>query len=152
MSGYNDGTVKPGEAITRAEFAKLIVRANDWTLVIPAKPSFKDVNMGFWAYAYVETAKARGVITGYPDGTFRPEAPVRRAEVASMLVRTEGYQINIIGGKIFLDVPPEHWAFQSIMTARNVALIEGYPGNVFKPENRTSRAEAAKLIFNTLPQ
>ncbi|HPP44090.1 MAG TPA: S-layer homology domain-containing protein, partial [Caldisericia bacterium] len=72
LKGYPDGTFKPGNNVTRAEFATMVVLAKKLTLISPATPTFKDVPTNHWAYKQVETAAKAGYLKGYPDGTFGP--------------------------------------------------------------------------------
>ncbi|HEY3373696.1 MAG TPA: S-layer homology domain-containing protein [Candidatus Aquicultor sp.] len=84
ISGYNDGTFKPDEDITRAEFAKMICLATGWDAKA-TRMSFRDVTQGHRACTYIESAKAHGVITGYPDRTFKPNNSATRAEVSKII-------------------------------------------------------------------
>ncbi|HQO99709.1 MAG TPA: S-layer homology domain-containing protein, partial [Caldisericia bacterium] len=90
LKGYPDGTFKPGNNVTRAEFATMVVLAKKLTLVSPARPSFKDVPTNHWAYKQVETAAKAGYLKGYPDGTFGPSRNITRQEIAAVLVNVLG--------------------------------------------------------------
>lgn len=76
IGGYTDGTFRPNNNISRAEVAKMVCIAIGWELKAPATPSFSDVAKDNWAYMYVETAKAHGVLNGYKDGSFGPNKRV----------------------------------------------------------------------------
>ena len=80
LNGYLDGTFKPENNITRAEFAKIIVSATD-TYDFTATSSFTDVSQDEWYYSYVSTAYKLGYITGYPDGSFHPDDNISRADI-----------------------------------------------------------------------
>lgn len=101
MTGYPDGTFKPGNQITRAEFATLVVRAlglESAAKLTTAKPAFSDVNADYqWAWGYITVATENGIIKGYPDGTFGPAKPVTYAEAVAMLVRALGYEPAVTG-------------------------------------------------------
>jgi hypothetical protein len=84
IDGYPDGTFRPGNDVSRAQAAKILVLGKAWPLVSPPIPSFTDVPPGDWAYSYVETAVQHTIVTGYPDGTFRPAEPVSRAQLSKM--------------------------------------------------------------------
>jgi len=148
IGGYSDGTFRPSLNVTRAEFAKMICLASDWDLVEPSNPSFGDVPAGNWAYKYIETAKAHGVINGYPGGVFKPNDKITRAEICKMLVAAGSIELDTTGVS-FGDVPSDHWARQYIMTARNYEFVSGYAGNIFKPSALATRAEAARMIGNS---
>ncbi|MDP2210914.1 MAG: S-layer homology domain-containing protein [Candidatus Aquicultor sp.] len=147
LGGYSDGTFKPKNNVTRAEFAKMVCQASEWSLTRPATGSFTDVDSGHWAYDYIETAKAHGVIGGYPGGIFKPGANITRAEICKMLVAAGGISLDSSGTN-FGDVETSHWARAYIMTARNYDFVRGYPGNLFMPDSFATRAEAAKMIYN----
>ncbi|MBS3908031.1 MAG: S-layer homology domain-containing protein [Actinobacteria bacterium] len=149
VGGYSDGTFRPGNSVTRAEFAKMIVVASGWTPATPASPSFKDVPASHWAYSYIETAKARGVIGGYPGGVFKPGNNIKRAEICAMVVRSQTYPVDK-SGTGFTDIDASHWAYEMVMTAKNKGIVGGYPGGVFKPDGLASRAEASKMIYSVI--
>lgn len=149
IGGYADGTFRPNGTITRDGFAKMIVLASGWDLIVPSEPSFSDVPASYWAFPYIETAKARGVISGYPDGSFKPASSIKRAEIATMVVKSQGYAVDA-SGTGFPDVPQSHWAYDMVMTAKNKKIIGGYPGGLFKPQGLATRAESSKLIFSII--
>ncbi|WP_018086315.1 S-layer homology domain-containing protein [Desulfurispora thermophila] len=91
-SGYPDGTIKPDNSITRAEFAKIVVTEMKMADgVVKGNTKFKDVDASHWASGYINVAVGQGILKGYPDGTFRPDANVTNAEAVTMLVRMLGY-------------------------------------------------------------
>jgi hypothetical protein len=149
VSGYPDGSYQPNNPVSRAEFAKMAVEAAGLTLIDPATPSFNDVPKSHWAYKYIETAKANGIIEGYPDGSFRPNNNITRAEIAAVIVRAAGLSIDT-SGTAFTDVPDTHWAYDEIMTAKNNGIVSGYPDGTFRPDNSATRAEAAQMVYNWL--
>jgi hypothetical protein len=85
LSGYSDGTFRPGNNVTRAQLAKMTVLADGLPLVNPATPTFGDVPPGSTFYSYVETAAAHGIVGGYSDGTFRPTRSATRAQFTKIL-------------------------------------------------------------------
>ncbi|HZL83645.1 MAG TPA: S-layer homology domain-containing protein, partial [Candidatus Deferrimicrobium sp.] len=90
VAGYADGTFKPEGKVTREEFAKMIVVAKGLALVKPAKASFTDVAASRWSYGYVEAAAKAGYIKGIGGGKFAPAAPIKRQDMAILLVRAVG--------------------------------------------------------------
>jgi hypothetical protein len=163
ISGYGDGTFHPDANITRAQITKLIVLASGWTLLNPPAAHFTDVNPGYWAYSYIETAYAHNAISGYEDGTFRPGLYVTRAQIAKIVVIARGYAITIPTTPNFNDVPPSYWAFNYIETAFANNVIGGYdclrltptpspqPGQCreFRPANLATRAQFSKMLFQS---
>ena len=120
INGYNDGTFRPNNAITRAEFAAIATRfakANN-----SGSLSFSDVSASAWYYKSVLTAVNYGWINGYSDGTFRPDQPILRAEAAKivnyMLGRiADRSAVDSGAGRNFPDVTKSHWAFYEIAEA-----------------------------------
>lgn len=114
-----------------------------------AKPSFKDVDKNFWAKPYIEALAEEKIITGFPDGTFRPNAPVTRAQFASILSKaftispTRRYQP-------FQDVGFDHWAEPAIRFAFTTEFISGSSSGRFEPEKAIDRGQALVSLANGL--
>ncbi len=119
MNGYPDGTFKPGQAITRAEFVTMAVACDT---IEPGEISFSDVPATSWAAPYVATASAKNWISGFKDGTFHPNDKITRAEAVTILNRMLGRVPDAeitkkTDAKNFYDVFTDHWAYGSIMEA-----------------------------------
>jgi hypothetical protein len=150
VSGYSDGTFRPGSNTTRAQFAKMLVLGMGWTVTAPARPSFSDVPATLWSYAYVETARAHGAISGYSDGTFRPNSDITRAQLAKMIVTATGWSLLTPARPSFGDVPATHWAYSFVETAKAHAVIGGYSDGTFRPNNAATRAQLSKMLDTAL--
>ena len=146
IGGYSDNTFRPNNNISRAEFAKMICAAMGWTLLEPASPSFSDASRAHWAYKYIETAKAYGALSGYPDGTFGPTRNITRAEIATIIAKT----LNLASGSSTLNDISSHWAEGYINACVKEGIIGGYSDNAYRPNNTATRAEAAKMVVGTL--
>ncbi|MDQ3927641.1 MAG: S-layer homology domain-containing protein, partial [Chloroflexota bacterium] len=105
ISGYSDNTFRPGNPTTRGQVSKIIVLAKGWSLNNPASASFWDVPRGSTYYTYVETAKARGVINGYSDGSFRLNDNVSRGQLAKIVATAQGWTLLDPATPSFADVP-----------------------------------------------
>lgn len=147
--GYPDGTVRPNGSITRAEAATIFfrlltdaTRSQYWTTT----NAYSDVAAGSWYNNAISTMSSAGIVNGYPDGTFRPDAPITRAEMAKMislfakLDKTEDRFTDIAG----------HWAEAYIKLAAGNGWIEGYPDGSFKPQQSITRAETMTMINRVL--
>lgn len=110
-------------------------------------PSFADVSPDSAAYPYAGFLSAKGIIKGYPDGTFRPYGPITRAEMAAVLARTSGLSGYRPVSPTFKDVNPSYWAYATIEAAARSGLIKGYPDGTFRPQAVVRRAELAALLF-----
>lgn len=97
ITGYSDGTFRPGNNVTRAQFTKIIVIAQEWNLQIPSTPHFTDVSTTHTFYAYVETAYYYGIIAGYSDGTFRPDNNILRGQITKMVYKAVEYIRGFVG-------------------------------------------------------
>jgi len=143
-SGYPDGTFKPNNQITRAEVATFIVRAMGLTYT-GGQTNFTDVPSTHWAYNFVMAAKQAGIIGGYPDGTFKPDNLVTRAEISVMVTRARGWTYSGVGVD-FTDVPQTHWSYPFIMSVKEKKIVGGYPDGTFKPDNKATRAETSVMV------
>lgn len=150
ISGYSDGTFRPNDNVTRAQFAKMLVLAKGWQVQTPASPSFGDVASGYWAYGYIETAVSHGVISGYSDGTFRPGATVTRAQVAKMIVAANGWYFNQGFGSNFTDINQSEWAYSFADTVNAAGVMSGYSDGTFRPYASATRAQIAKILTTSL--
>lgn len=148
--GYPDGTVHPNGQITRAEVATIffrLLRDEVRDGAFTTSNSYSDVAYGKWYNNPISTMSALGIITGYPDGTFKPNKPITRAEFAAIAARFDETQ----SGKsaTFSDVIG-HWAAREIGIAYYNDWIKGYPDGTFKPDQNITRAEAMTLINRVL--
>ena len=147
--GYIDGTIRPGNNISRAEVATIFFRL----LTDEAREqynktttSYSDIKDGAWCCRAVATLTNAGVINGYTDGTFRPNAPITRAELATIIARFAKLDVNT---KTFSDING-HWAQKSIELAAGNNWINGYEDGTFRPNNNITRAETFAMINRVL--
>ena len=149
LSGYANGTFGPDRNMTRAEvttmFARLLTEkmAADQTY----SNTFSDVAKSHWAANNIGYMQQFGIITGYADGSFRPDASVTRAEFAAIASRFEKLTE---GNKSFSDVPSSHWAAKYINFAATRGWVNGYADGTFQPNNSITRAEVAAVTCRLL--
>ena len=104
---------------------------------------------GHWAATFIEALVAKGIISGFPDGSFRPEAPITRAEAATIIAKA--FQLPIIRNvKNFIDVQPGFWAVSAISRAAGMGFISGFPDGTFRPEKNLSKIHAILALINGL--
>lgn len=152
LIGNDDGLIRPEANITRAEVATIFfrlltdeTRESFWS----DTNSYTDVAAGSWYNNAVSTLSAMGVLGGYEDGSFRPNASITRAEFAKIAVsffELEGLDCE----NPFLDVAPGAWYAESVAAAAEIGLIEGYEGGLFRPDAPITRAEACTIVNRTL--
>ncbi|MGB3655554.1 MAG: S-layer homology domain-containing protein [Rivularia sp. (in: cyanobacteria)] len=110
---------------------------------------FNDVSSNYWAATFITQLAQRGVIAGFPDGSFRPDAPVTRSQYAAMVrkafdKRQERQAIN------FVDVSSNYWAYSAIQEAYTTGFLSGYPGGVFRPTQNIPREQVLVSLSNGL--
>lgn len=150
--GYPDGEVKPEGNITRAEVATIFFRLltdetrdEYWSKT----NSYTDVPADSWFNNAISTLSNMGIIDGYADGSFRPDAPITRAEFTKIAVSFFEYA-DYVYENTFTDVRSGSWYTQFIAAAVEIGLIEGYPDGTFRPDNYITRAEACTIVNRTL--
>ncbi|MBR7081656.1 MAG: S-layer homology domain-containing protein, partial [Oscillospiraceae bacterium] len=148
--GYPGGEVKPNVDITRAETATIFFRMltdESRDAVWSTKNSFTDVNEGDWFNNAVSTMENSGIIKGYPDGTFKPNAPITRAEFAAIAAR---FDKNPASGEAAFSDTENHWAADEISKAARNGWVNGYEDGTFRPDKYITRAEAMTLLNRVL--
>jgi hypothetical protein len=110
--------------------------------------TFPDVQ-GHWAQTFIEALAERGVILGFPDGTFRPDDPVTRAQFAAM-IRKAFPRAAKRSGTQFVDVPANYWGLEAIQTAYRTGFLEGYPNSIFLPEQNIPRVQVLVSLVTGL--
>lgn len=114
-----------------------------------AQASFSDVQ-GNWAQSCIASLTQQGIISGYPDGTFRPSSPVTRSEFASMVGKAFPNVARSRSAVQFVDVASNYWAYSAITTATQTGFLSGYPGNVFNPTQNIPRAQVLVALASGL--
>ena len=147
--GYPDGTVQPNGQITRAEATTIFFRLlteESRSANLTKTNGYTDVASDAWYNTAVSAMTKAGIVDGYPDGTFRPDAPITRAEMAKIislfakLDKSESRFSDIAG----------HWAEAYIKLAAGNGWIAGYPDGTFGPQRNITRAETATMINRVL--
>jgi len=138
VSGYPDGTFKPGNIVTRAEMAVIVVRALGLADYATGTSNFKDM-AGHWSNPYVAYATSLGAIAGYPDGTFKPDKTVSYDEAATMLVAALGYTPDSLVGT---------WPANYVTKAKSLGIIDGVKAGA----TGANRGDIAIMAFQTLGQ
>lgn len=147
--GYPDGTVQPNGQITRAEATTIFFRLlteESRSANLTKTNGYTDVASDAWYNTAVSTMTKAGIVDGYPDGTFRPDAPITRAEMAkiiSLFAKLDKSESR------FSDIA-SHWAEAYIKLAAGNGWIAGYPDGTFGPQRNITRAETATMINRVL--
>lgn len=150
VAGFTDGTFRPAQRVTRAQFAALVMASFSHRPAVQPAASFTDIPAGFWAAAALSKAQTMGFLTGYPDGTMRPNDPITR--IQAIVSVTNG--LGLTGGRVD-DVGMYHdraqvpsYAINALATATQRRLVVNYPDpfNV-RPLEPMTRGEVAALIY-----
>lgn len=152
LAGFGDGTLRPYDGITRGQVATIFfrlltdeARAEFWS----ETNDFTDCGEDLWCNTAISTLSSMGIIDGYQDGTFRPNAKVTRAQFAKIMVGFFGVdQIEYAG--LFTDVAEDAWHSQYVETASRLSLIQGYNDGTFKPNANITRAQACVIVNRAL--
>ena len=151
--GYEDGMVKPQRSITRAEVATIFYRLLEDDIrddYDTTRNNFSDVTSDSWYNQTVSTLASMGILKGYEDGTFRPNASITRAEFAAIATRFFEETGATYEPGTFTDVTGDEWFAGAIMDAVNLGLIGGYEDGTVRPNNNITRAEACAIVNRTL--
>ncbi|HUS16848.1 MAG TPA: S-layer homology domain-containing protein, partial [Chloroflexia bacterium] len=155
ISGYSDCTFRPSNNITRGQFTKVLVLAFGLPINTAGGPHFTDVPASSPFYAYIETAYNRGIISGYGDGTFRPDTNITRGQLAKLVANGRGWPLVTPTTPSFRDVPATNAFYPFIETSYARGVISGYscggvgepcPGLYYRPVNNATRGQGAKVI------
>ncbi|GIP51046.1 Ig-like domain-containing protein [Paenibacillus vini] len=153
VSGYPDGTFKPNASVTRAEFLLMLMNVINGDETV-ADPSFTDADeIGDWAKGAVSKALQAGIINGYADGSFRPNANITRAEMGVMVAKALDLPHAGNDYALFADhkeIPA--WAKDSVTALKSLGILKGTSANKFNPAASTTRAEAVVVLMNMLEQ
>jgi hypothetical protein len=126
--------------------------------LVTAAPSFaqaggfSDVSSSYWARDFIAELSQRDIIAGFPDGSFKPDAPVTRAQFAAMLrkANNEFKKATVRNASSFVDVPSTYWASSAIQAAYTTGFMAGYPGSIFRPEQNIPREQVLVSLANGL--
>lgn len=153
ISGFPNGEgtfrFEPNTNTTRGQFAKIATLGFALPAYTPSTPTFSDVPPGNVFYQFVEAAAHVGAITGFSDGTFRPNQNVTRAQVAVITLRARGYAVVTPTSPTFTDVPTSNFAYAAIETLAARSIVSGAEcgsTSCFRPNDLVRRDELSKVV------
>ena len=147
-SGYSDGTFRPNDTITRAEFISMLVRVLEKTqnVEVQSGSTFEDTN-SHWAKDYISTAVALGITNGYGNNEFGPNDKITREQIALMLSTAAGYDTNQPAVAFTDSGSIAAWAQAAVAYTASEGLFSGYADGSFGPEKNATRAEVSALLM-----
>lgn len=113
----------------------------------PSNPAGFNDTQGHWAEGFIQGLVSRGFISGFPDGTFKPEAPITRAQYAAVIAKTFDLPAKQ-SAKSFSDVPQNFWAAGAIAKANQMGFITGFPDNTFRPNQNLTRVQSIVSLIS----
>jgi phenylpyruvate tautomerase PptA (4-oxalocrotonate tautomerase family) len=141
VNGYPQSLFKPEHSITRAEVAAVVSSVLNLDQSNGMQVSYNDVSPTHWAADAIQGATQAGILSGYGNGTFNPDAEMTRNEIAAVLARAFELSNTTNQTIVFKDVPKEHWAYEAIQKLAANNITTGYSDNTFRPKSETKRAE-----------
>lgn len=145
IAGYSDGTFRPEAVVTRGQFAKMLCLSQG--IPTGGSSNFADVK-GHWAEPYITPLVANDIISGYPDGTFRPDVRITRAEICAVMSRAMDLSTGSIKSS-FPDIEG-HWAKNDIQLIASNGIVNGYTDGNFRPNASATRAEVSAITYRML--
>ncbi|MCY9663556.1 DUF1080 domain-containing protein [Paenibacillus alginolyticus] len=154
INGYSVEQFNPQGIVTRAEFLKMLLGALD-LVDASAEIRFKDVQADQWYAGSIATAQKLGIVSGYQDGTFRPDQTITREEMSFMVSKASKLAqvpLAAVAAKVIFkdDVVISGFAAEAVSELQQSGVINGFEDGTFKPKNTASRAEAAQIINKVL--
>jgi hypothetical protein len=135
--------------VTTASGTSATGSADRFSYAAPTAPAFSDVPASYWAYADIETLAGKGIINGFPDGTFQPDGNLTRAQFVKMLVLTLGLTPGT-GSTPFTDVAPSDWFAPYVSAAVRAGIVSGLTPTTFGPNDTLTREQMAVLLARAL--
>lgn len=151
ISGYGDGTFKPYNGVTRAEFAKMITATADYTLITDEASMFTDINNGYWGLPYITTLAKKGIFKGRTDGSFDPNGNITIGEVLAVINRTF---ILYNSNNAYPYTHSTHWSNEQFLASVKAGIVKSTDAyyNPYTPDVKATRVQCAVLLSRVLEQ
>lgn len=147
VEGYPDGTMRPDAKVSRGEAAAMVGRVKELDSTHKTTP-FSDVAAGHFASGYIAEAAEAGYIFGYADGSYRPNQPISRGDMALIIERV--FELNFIYFHDIKDVPDATYYYDAICRLVAASIAVGYPDGTFRPELEVTRGQFSAFLARAL--
>jgi hypothetical protein len=148
IQGYGNDRFAPNQSITRAEAVSMLNQALKWKAQMTL--SYSDVVKSDWYYAAIAKGAAADVVSGYPDGSFKPNRALTRMEMTAMLAHAGGGKAISTGISSFHDIQADYWGTHIISWMEAKGWVSGYHDGTFQPERQATRAEFAHILVKVM--
>ena len=148
FSGYNDGTFRPNETVTRAQAAKIIAVALNLDTTNAKDPGFKDVSKQNWAYRYIAALANKGIVVG-SDGAYKPNNPITRAQMAKVISLAYNFQAEDSQQLLFTDVSQDDWFKKYVGALVGNQITSGTTPTTFSPSKNVTRGQIAAFVYRS---
>jgi len=150
INGFSDGTFGPELEISRCEFLKIVIEAENIIVDTTQEKAFPDLDSSFWCNRYAYKAKHMGVVQGDEKGSFNPQKTISRIESLKLLFLLKNETVPNIDESYYLDVPKETWFAPYVKKATSANIIAGKEPQIFGINEKVSRAQMAEMIYRLL--
>ncbi|MBH5320581.1 S8 family serine peptidase [Paenibacillus sp. GSMTC-2017] len=147
VKGVGGYRFEPERSITRAEAVAMIVKAYKPITNMATSKQFTDVSASHWASGAIQKAVQQGWVRGFPDGSFRPNSPITRAEMAVIIGYAEALKVQFPLARPFADVAPNDWYSPMLFAMKVDGKLQGIERNQFKPDEKASRGQFTSLLY-----
>ena len=148
VNGFADGTFRPSASLTRGQLAVVLFNAIGDDYTPPAQARFSDVPRTHSFYRHISYLSAEGAISGFSDGTFRPNAPVTRGQFSAIIVNLFDGPTDQPERRYFSDVPPSHTFYRHIGILHEYGFINGFADGTFRPNASLTRGQFSVVMAN----
>lgn len=149
IKGYQDGTFKPYQPVTRGQAALMLVQTLQLDTSTVTNPQFKDISTEHPYYKQIATLVNKGIISGFEDNTFRPNEQLTRAHMAGILTKAYEFELNEEVHLPFTDVSENAWYKNAIQTLLNLKITNGVTPTTFEPNSPVTRGQLATFIYKS---
>ncbi len=146
LGGYSDGSYRYGNPVTRGQIAKIVANSAGYLEPVSGQ-TFSDVAPGSTFYEFIERMASRGHIGGYSDGTYRPNNPATRGQIAKIVSNAAGHR-DEVSGQTYSDVPSSETFYLFVERLSKRGIVGGYQDGTFRTNALTTRGQAAKMVAN----
>jgi hypothetical protein len=147
LQGYEDGTFKADQEVTRAETVKIVLLGAGFDVMTPTELHFSDVNEGDWYLDYVESAYLSGIVEGYEDGSFLPNQTVTRAEAMKIVLSSVELDYGTVEENLFADVAADDWYAPYVDYAHEWNIQDVQTDGLWHPNEEVTRGELAEMMY-----